>query len=147
MQVQRYLSLNEDNDISWALIRGALSSVAKTAIVPMQDVLGLDNSARMNTPATQVCCIPAPPRSKTRKREWKKTKQNKQSSFGDSWMAGSFCYLLISEICLLTRFPCSFLQFLQFGNWSWRIPASASFESLDTEASKLRDLLSMYGRL
>uniref|UniRef100_A0A803LMU8 4-alpha-glucanotransferase n=1 Tax=Chenopodium quinoa TaxID=63459 RepID=A0A803LMU8_CHEQI len=85
--VLSYLSLNEGNDISWGLIQGALSSVAKTAIIPMQDVLGLDNSARMNIPATQ------------------------------------------------------------FGNWSWRIPSSLSFESLDAEATKLRDLLSMYGRL
>lgn len=85
--VLRYLSLNKDKDISWGLIEGALSSVAKTAIIPMQDVLRLGSSARMNIPATQ------------------------------------------------------------FGNWSWRIPSSVSFESLDTEARKLRDLLSMYGRL
>ncbi|KAE9449889.1 hypothetical protein C3L33_18210, partial [Rhododendron williamsianum] len=41
-------------DISWALIRAALSSVARTAIIPMQDILGLGSSARMNIPATQV---------------------------------------------------------------------------------------------
>ncbi|XP_057541355.1 4-alpha-glucanotransferase, chloroplastic/amyloplastic [Amaranthus tricolor] len=85
--VQRYLSLKKENDISWGLIQGAFSSVAKTAIIPMQDVLQLGSSARMNIPATQ------------------------------------------------------------FGNWNWRIPASMSFESLDSEAGKLRDLLSMYGRL
>ncbi|MEA3309515.1 MAG: 4-alpha-glucanotransferase [Chloroflexota bacterium] len=38
--------------INWALIRLAYSSVANTAIIPLQDVLGLDNTARMNTPAT-----------------------------------------------------------------------------------------------
>lgn len=31
-----------------------MSSVARTAIVPMQDILCLDSNARMNTPATQV---------------------------------------------------------------------------------------------
>ncbi|XP_074296413.1 uncharacterized protein LOC141626598 isoform X2 [Silene latifolia] len=30
-----------------------------------------------------------------------------------------------------------------FGNWSWRITASVSFGSLEAEASKLRDLLSI----
>lgn len=34
------------------LIRMAMSSAAKLAIIPMQDVLGLDASARMNTPGT-----------------------------------------------------------------------------------------------
>jgi 4-alpha-glucanotransferase len=34
------------------MIRGVYSSVADAAIVPMQDVLGLGTSARMNTPAT-----------------------------------------------------------------------------------------------
>ncbi|KAG5529313.1 hypothetical protein RHGRI_029873 [Rhododendron griersonianum] len=78
-----------DNDtrISWALIRAALSSVARTAIIPMQDILGLGSSARMNIPATQ------------------------------------------------------------FGNWSWRITSSLSFDSLEAEARKLRDMLAMYGRL
>ncbi|HSW40286.1 MAG TPA: 4-alpha-glucanotransferase, partial [Acidobacteriota bacterium] len=35
-----------------ALIRLALSSVADTAILPMQDVLGLGSEARMNVPST-----------------------------------------------------------------------------------------------
>ena len=35
-----------------AFIRCALSSVANTAVIPMQDYLGLDDRARMNTPAT-----------------------------------------------------------------------------------------------
>jgi len=30
----------------------ALASVAETAIIPMQDILGLDTKARMNTPGT-----------------------------------------------------------------------------------------------
>ena len=37
---------------NWAFIRCALASVADTAIIPMQDYLGLDDRARMNTPST-----------------------------------------------------------------------------------------------
>jgi 4-alpha-glucanotransferase len=36
----------------WDFIRLVLSSVADTAIVPMQDILGLGSEARMNLPAT-----------------------------------------------------------------------------------------------
>lgn len=36
------------------MIKVALSSVAQTAIMPMQDILRLGSSARMNIPATQV---------------------------------------------------------------------------------------------
>lgn len=85
--VMKYLSIYEEDDISWELIQAALSSVARTAIIPLQDILRLGGSARMNIPATQ------------------------------------------------------------FGNWSWRIPCSTSFDHLETEAMKLRDLLSTYGRL
>ncbi|OMP11672.1 Glycoside hydrolase, family 77 [Corchorus capsularis] len=85
--VFRYLHITEEDDISWALIEAALSSVAQTTVITMQDVLGLGNSARMNIPATEV------------------------------------------------------------GNWSWRIPSSMSFDCLETEALKLRDLLCMYGRM
>ncbi|MCB1023907.1 MAG: 4-alpha-glucanotransferase, partial [Acidobacteria bacterium] len=34
------------------MIRALWSSVANTAIVPLQDILGLPNTARMNLPAT-----------------------------------------------------------------------------------------------
>jgi 4-alpha-glucanotransferase len=37
-------------EIHWDLIRVALASVADTVIIPLQDVLGLDSSARMNVP-------------------------------------------------------------------------------------------------
>jgi 4-alpha-glucanotransferase len=36
----------------WKMIRAALGSVAQMAIIPMQDVLGLGLTARMNTPGT-----------------------------------------------------------------------------------------------
>ncbi|KAF9678799.1 hypothetical protein SADUNF_Sadunf07G0073700 [Salix dunnii] len=85
--VLKYLSINEENDIQWELIKAAISSVARTAVIPMQDILGLGNSARMNVPATQ------------------------------------------------------------FGNWSWRLPSSLSFDHLEDEATRLKDLLSTYGRL
>jgi 4-alpha-glucanotransferase len=39
-------------EINWDFIRAAWSSVADTAIVPMQDLLGLGNEARMNLPAS-----------------------------------------------------------------------------------------------
>ncbi|KAJ0236492.1 4-alpha-glucanotransferase DPE1 [Hirschfeldia incana] len=53
-KAMKYLSIGEEDDISWSLIKAAFSSVAQTAIVPMQDILGLGSSARMNTPATEV---------------------------------------------------------------------------------------------
>lgn len=85
--VLKYLRITEEDEISWALIQAAVSSVAQTVVITMQDVLGLGSSARMNIPATQL------------------------------------------------------------GNWSWRIPNSMSFGSLETEALKLRDMFSMYGRM
>lgn len=51
--VTRYLGIDADTggmQIHWHLIRAALASVADTAIVPMQDVLGLDGHHRMNFP-------------------------------------------------------------------------------------------------
>jgi 4-alpha-glucanotransferase len=38
-------------DVSWEMIRLALVSAAKLAVIPMQDVLGLGSQARMNNPA------------------------------------------------------------------------------------------------
>ena len=47
--VLRYLG-RDGADIAFQLMRLALSSIARTAIVPLQDVLGLGSEARMNTP-------------------------------------------------------------------------------------------------
>lgn len=58
LQAMKYLSIGEEDDISWSLIKAAFSSVAQTAIIPMQDILGLGSSARMNTPATEVSQLP-----------------------------------------------------------------------------------------
>ncbi len=46
---RRYLAV-DGRDIAWDLIRAAWRSVAKWAIAPVQDVLGLGNEARMNYP-------------------------------------------------------------------------------------------------
>jgi 4-alpha-glucanotransferase len=40
-----------DDGIHWCFIRGAQCSPASLCIVPLQDVLGLDSEARMNTPS------------------------------------------------------------------------------------------------
>jgi 4-alpha-glucanotransferase len=42
----------DDSQVNWAFIRAVLASVADTALIPLQDVLGLGSEARMNTPAT-----------------------------------------------------------------------------------------------
>lgn len=39
-------------DIHWSFIRLAMSSIANFAIFPLQDLLGLDSEAKMNTPGT-----------------------------------------------------------------------------------------------
>ena len=49
--VLRYLG-TDGKDIHWDMIRLALMSVADTAIIPAQDLLGLGSSARMNLPGT-----------------------------------------------------------------------------------------------
>ena len=41
-----------DEPMPWALVRLALSSTARLAVVPAQDLLGLGSEARMNTPGT-----------------------------------------------------------------------------------------------
>ncbi len=46
-----YLAAGGD-DIHWAMIRAVCNSVANTVVVPLQDVLGLDGSHRMNRPGS-----------------------------------------------------------------------------------------------
>jgi 4-alpha-glucanotransferase len=53
-EVVRYLGCTSQLGIHWDLIRLALSSVANQAIIPLQDVLGLGNEARMNFPGTSA---------------------------------------------------------------------------------------------
>ena len=47
----RYLG-SDGGEIHWDMIRAVLASVADTAIIPLQDVLGLGTEARMNLPAS-----------------------------------------------------------------------------------------------
>lgn len=49
---RRYLGLNEEEGLRWGILRGGMTSVANLFIAPIQDYLGLDSSARMNTPGT-----------------------------------------------------------------------------------------------
>lgn len=46
-----YLGSISPEGIHWDLIRLALSSIANQAIIPLQDILGLGNEARMNFPS------------------------------------------------------------------------------------------------
>jgi 4-alpha-glucanotransferase len=45
----RYLGTSGE-EIHWDMIRAAMTSVADTAVFPLQDILGLDSNARMNIP-------------------------------------------------------------------------------------------------
>ena len=49
---KRYLRLTKKETYHWGFIRGLWASPTILAIVQMQDVLGLDNEARMNIPST-----------------------------------------------------------------------------------------------
>ena len=49
---KEYLNLTEEEGYNWGMMRGAWSSVAEMAIVPMQDLIGLGSEARLNAPAT-----------------------------------------------------------------------------------------------
>ncbi len=52
--IRRYLGLGRvsDDKLRQALVRLAMGSCAKICIIPLQDYLGLDNSARINQPGT-----------------------------------------------------------------------------------------------
>ena len=48
----RAVLVDPDEAMPWALIRLALASTARLAVVPAQDLLGLGSESRMNTPGT-----------------------------------------------------------------------------------------------
>ena len=52
-RARKYMSCNGDR-ISWDFIRTAVSSTARYALFPMQDVLGYGGDCRMNTPGTST---------------------------------------------------------------------------------------------
>ena len=43
---------SDGSEVHWDMIKLALDSPANIAIIPLQDILGLDSTARMNTPGT-----------------------------------------------------------------------------------------------
>ena len=47
-----YMNLSKKEGIHWGVMRTAWNSVANLAIMPMQDILGLGDEGRMNTPST-----------------------------------------------------------------------------------------------
>lgn len=49
--IQRYANACDDGDFNWEMIRLAMASTSNLAIFPVQDILGLDSRARMNTPS------------------------------------------------------------------------------------------------
>lgn len=52
-RIRQYLGRDvSENDVSHLMCRLAYGSVAKIAILPMQDILNLDENSRMNTPAS-----------------------------------------------------------------------------------------------
>lgn len=50
--VRKYLNVRKKEQIPKAMIRSGYASIADTAVFQMQDILELDNSARMNLPST-----------------------------------------------------------------------------------------------
>lgn len=51
-RVQR--ELGAEREIHWAMIRAVLTSIADTAVIPLQDVLGLGSEGRFNTPGSDA---------------------------------------------------------------------------------------------
>jgi len=51
--IASYLGVRDANDVAWSLIRAAYTSIAETAIVPVQDILNLGSEARMNRPGAE----------------------------------------------------------------------------------------------
>lgn len=49
-KIRVFLGSDDDTTIHRHVVRAALTSVARWVVVPMQDILGLDSKARMNTP-------------------------------------------------------------------------------------------------
>ena len=46
------MHLDKKEGYNWGFIRSAYGSVSDLAVIQMQDILGLGNEARMNTPST-----------------------------------------------------------------------------------------------
>ena len=46
------MNLTEEEGLNWGIIRTLFGTKAEATIVQLQDILGLDNEARMNLPST-----------------------------------------------------------------------------------------------
>ena len=51
---RQYMNIPQDQHegIHWPMIRTVMASVAQLVVIPMQDIMGLDSTGRMNTPGT-----------------------------------------------------------------------------------------------
>ena len=49
---ERYLGCKRENSFNWAMMKSAMMSVADTCILMMQDIIGLGDEGRINTPST-----------------------------------------------------------------------------------------------
>lgn len=49
---EKYLNTKRNDGFNWAMMKSALSSVADTCILMMQDLIGLGSEGRINTPST-----------------------------------------------------------------------------------------------
>lgn len=52
---KEYLHLDKEEGYNWGVMRAVWASVSDTAVVTMQDLLGLGSAGRMNTPSTLGC--------------------------------------------------------------------------------------------
>lgn len=52
LYAKQYFNVKTDKGLLNAMVRGAFASVSNTVIIPVQDILELGSSARMNTPST-----------------------------------------------------------------------------------------------
>ena len=50
--MKNYFNIKDNDSFNWCVIKATMATVADTVIFQMQDFLGLDNTARINTPAT-----------------------------------------------------------------------------------------------
>jgi 4-alpha-glucanotransferase len=50
--LNQYLNINDEKQIYWSIIKSAFATNSDTVIIPIQDYLGLDSCARINTPST-----------------------------------------------------------------------------------------------
>jgi 4-alpha-glucanotransferase len=76
--VRAYLDTREA--MPWALVHAALASVARLAIIPMQDLLGLGAGHRMNTPGVQH------PGNWTWRFAWEQLTPSRREQWGE-WLA------------------------------------------------------------